>query len=298
MNESTEPGFYSNKSFYSENEFEECFNDDGLTNSKSISNEYQIKQSMSSASPSSVSSSFSSSSPITQDEKKINSQPIVSNNLMHQFTPKTIPNEKENFNSERFKNADSMFSRNQENLGINNPNNLNPSIAAALYGPYFMINLMQNQSMAFQTAIAQRLMMTNNNPNANPHHQPPPESMNGLNLSMKDENKNCNESMVYPNKRKTHLSNLFMNENIEIKQENSCLDQAIINYLNSTGSNIKSENSHYMNEPANSMLHHQLTHYYMNQFQNPQYNSIPQPPPPAPTRKTKINFGNISDLIN
>jgi hypothetical protein len=187
------------------------------------------------------------------------------------------------------------------------------AMAAALnlYGPIFVLNLLQNPTMAIQTAIATQLI-NNNNLNNNNNLS----NINHLNSSVNTHKNTAEEKLAFKsayNKRKTHLSHCFYRETSENITSELSID------LTSSSKPIHNETSFDQTKCSNSSSSSSVDSEEFNTTPNSasscstSYSSplimfdsytFPQNNMPIKTESTavkptrKINFGDISDLIN
>lgn len=234
---------------------------------------------------------FVSGSPETSDRKYFmwqenmgnqnSSDSSVSNSpLGFSFSPKNESQQQNCYNQMHFGDMNSSINyspeRTNHSTANSSPNNSN--VLASLYNPYFLVNLLQNPSMALQAVIANRLISMNNG-----------ESNSQLDQSF-DLNNSTQSNKI---KRKTYLSNCFMNEsslpfdkNLQLIQEateaNQAFDPAAMTNINdllikhSTCSNNSLRSSFSLNEMSSS---------------------VSQQSQQVPKSAKKINFGDISSLI-
>ena len=242
----------------------------------------------SASSSSSSSSSFSASSPIIKTEMtNLNAQQVLG--------AKT--------NSKFYQNDDEKGSIYGQTNGTSAPS------IAALYDSYFFMNILQNQSMALQAIIANRLLSLNGDSlNQTASNDTQEFSLNNSIESSASSSFSSTSPLANKiHKRKTHLSNRFLNES---------------NLLNES-TNTKLANEFVKHEPQqyvqpisgdNYYSHHGLMSSSFSLDELSKHGSgaaaaaacVPimcQQPlfhmaPLKPIRKTKINFGDISDLIN
>ena len=153
------------------------------------------------------------------------------------------------------------------------------ALAAAIYGPLFVMNLLQNPQIALQTALANQLINTNNNNN---------------NIS-----NNTEEKFKQYNKRKTHLSNCYIKETNENPTSELSIDLTSKQNKCSSSSSSSIDPDEFNTTPtstsSSSSYSSPLTMFdSYNSFAKQSNHIVTQQQ--KPTRK--INFGDISDLIN
>lgn len=156
------------------------------------------------------------------------------------------------------------------------------------------MNILQNPSMALQAVIANRLISLNNSDQSNDH--------------------DLMQSSTPIQKRKTHLSNRFLNESFNLKSSNLHLIEEVENNNSSSfRSPLESEETAFDTTKANlrellisktsshdstcsnksvrsSFSLNDLSTQFSNQVPSFNYMS-----PPKPSKK--INFGDVSSLI-
>ena len=214
--------------------------------------------------PSSLSSSVSST---TSSYLSISTSTPSTNNYLsnfNNFSPNTTDYQSSSSSSQDFYNQMWKYASSSTSLSSNNlTENVNNLVAnlAAVYNPYLVMNLMQNQQNmnALQTAAANFKTTTTST-----------------------------TTMTTPViKRKTHLSNCFMQDLSKEGRFQAIDDELEFNSYLYDATNNSNSSSILLQKKQNAGL--------INQQLKNQENKQPLP---LPQRKAKINFGDISELIN
>jgi len=183
-----------------------------------------------------------------------------------------------------------------------------------MYNPYLLMNLLQNPSMALQAILANRLIsLNNNNTNTNCNQE---AFVNSVNDQICDPN-SSQQAAAKVEKRKSHLSNRFLNESFKstnldliqevayVKDEESLMlqHQEVAKYYlknstessqNSTCSNEKSMRSALSLDELSSVFNNSASMNF-----NQLVTQKKEPSTQMESRKStkKINFSDISSLI-
>jgi hypothetical protein len=247
-----------------------------------------------------------SSSPVFTSDyntRKFNENNLNNNESLYECFEDEIRNkqQQELLDSYKYNLIQNQSDQNQTNASLLCNNFINSSessnqlvnLAAAICSnPFVVIQLLQNQTL--QTALANQIINNNNNNNNN-------------NLNIKKELNTNEEKLAFKstyNKRKTHLTNLFDRETSELSIDLSATNvkQEQVSFHNQTkcsnSSTSSSVDPEEFNTTPTSTSSSSSSSYTSPLTMFEQFKSEPsiQTNSIKPTRR--INFGDISDLIN